>query len=293
MQPPTAQFFTEIFSPRPPLATSLATTWQSLVMVHMRQPAYEFAEVALPLHGVAIFANSARAERKIDDITQQESIEPGNIVVVPANVGHSVRWQGELELIFIGLNPALFDYAINDASNLDRTELIPHFATPDPLVYQIGLALKNVLATDPHGSRLYAETTASMLSIHLLQRYSHRKLEFKDYADGLPRSTLQRVIEYIRSHLDRELGLTELAEISHLSPHYFTRLFKRSTGLTPHQFVIQCRVERAKDLLLQGKDSIVEIAQQVGFANQAHLNVHIKRSLGVTPKQILQQSKHR
>ena len=70
--------------------------------------------------------------------------------------------------------------------------------------------------------------------------------------------------------------LAYLAAIAHLSPHYFTRLLKQPTRLTPHQFVIRCRVERAKTLLLAGKDAIAEIAQQVGFANQARLNVHIK-----------------
>ena len=120
-----------------------------------------------------------------------------------------------------------------------------------------------------------------------------RRLEFKDYTDGLSRSALRQVIEYVHAHLDQELGLAELAAIAHLSPHYFTRLFKQSTGSTPHQFVIRCRVERAKTLLLSGKSSIAEIAQQVGFANQAHLNVHIKRSLGVTPKMILEQRKNR
>jgi AraC family transcriptional regulator len=97
------------------------------------------------------------------------------------------------------------------------------------------------------------------------------------------------VFDYIQANLDRDLGLTDLAKIAHLSPHYFTRLFKQSTGFTPHQFVIKCRVERAKVLLGKGQDSIADIAQQVGFANQAHLNVHLKRLLGITPNTIFQQ----
>ncbi len=75
---------------------------------------------------------------------------------------------------------------------------------------------------------------------------------------------------------------------------------KSSIVQTLHEFIslyprqpLQCRVERAKTLLLSGKHSIAEIAQKVGFGNQVHLNVHIKRSLGVTPKKILEQSKNR
>lgn len=139
---------------------------------------------------------------------------------------------------------------------------------------------------------MYAETTTAILAVHLQQQYGQRTLEFKAYTDGLPQSVLHQVTDYIHAHLDQALGLADLATIANLSPHYFTRLFKQSTGFTPHQFVIRCRVERAKTLLLHSKSTIVEVAQQVGFANQAHLNVQIKRLLGVTPKMILKQRKN-
>ncbi len=207
-------------------------------------------------------------------------------------MGHRLRLTGDAAMILMGLDPTLFESAIADVSNLRQSQLIPQLATPDPLVYQLGLSLKNVLEQDPMGGRLYAETTAAMLSVRLLQTYSERKLEFKDYASGLPRSTLREVIDYIHANLDRDLGLAELAAIAHLSPHYFARLFKQSMQTTPHKFVIQCRVQQAKNLLLNGRDPIAEIAQQVGFANQGHLNVHMKRSLGVTPRQILELGKN-
>jgi AraC family transcriptional regulator len=278
--------------PTPPRLTSFATQWQGISAITMRQSAYELPEVCIPLHGIGIFTSSNVSERTIDGISKSESTNAGDIVVVPANMSHSARWSTEGEMIVIGIDSALFARAIDDAAYFTHTELLPHFSTPDPLVYQLGLSLKSVLEKDPIGSRLYAETAAAMLSVHLLQKYGKQKLEFKEYADGLPRSILRQVVEYIHANLDRELGLAELAEIAHLSPHYFTRLFKKSTGFTPHQFVIQCRVERAKTLLLAGKDSIAEIARQVGFANQGHLNVHIKRWLGVTPKMIVKDRKN-
>lgn len=261
-------------------------------MIAMQQSAYELPEVSIPLDGVGIFTSSNVSERTIDGISNSESTNVGDIVVVPANIGHSVRWFTEGEMIVIGLDTSLVSSAIDNAAYFTQTELLPHFSTPDPLVYQLGLSLKSVLEQDPAGSRLYAEIAAAMLSVHLLQKYGKRKLEFKSYTDGLPRSILRQVIEYIEANLGGELGLADLAAIAHLSPHYFTRLFKQSTGFTPHQFVIRCRVERAKILLLAGKESIAEIAQQVGFANQAHLNVHIKRLLGVTPKMILEHRKN-
>ena len=74
-----------------------------------------------------------------------------------------------------------------------------------------------------------------------------------------------------------------------MSPHYFSQLFKESTGITPHQYVIRCRIDRAKDLLKQGKLSIAEIAKEVGFVDQSHLHRHFKRLVGVTPKLFFKQ----
>jgi len=288
-----AVFAQELCVPLPPLLTSHRTQWQTIVMGYMHQPAYEFPEVCLPWHGVGIFTNSAPTERTINGTTKNDAFNPGDIVVVPAKIGHGVRWTDTVEMLFIGLDPSLFHDAIDDATSRHQTALVPHFATPDPLVYQLGLSLKVVLEHDPTGSRLYAETTAAMLAVHLLQQYGQRTLEFKDYTDGLPQSVLHQVTDYIHAHLDQALGLADLATIANLSPHYFTRLFKQATGFTPHQFVLRCRVERAKTLLLNSQSSIAEVAQQVGFANQAHLHVHIKRSLGVTPKMLLNQRKNR
>jgi AraC family transcriptional regulator len=183
---------------RPPLVTSFATPWQGISMVHMHQPAQKLPEVSIPLHGIAIFTTSYAVEYTIDGKSQKDSQNAGEIVIIPKNMGHSRRLLNEADMVVIGLDPSLFDCAIADATHLHQTELMPHFPTPDPMVNQIGLSLKNVLTHDPIGSRLYTETTAAMLSVHLLQHYCQRKLEFKDYADGLPRSTLRRVLNIFR-----------------------------------------------------------------------------------------------
>ena len=76
-----------------------------------------------------------------------------------------------------------------------------------------------------------------------------------------------------------------------MSPHYFSRLFKQTTGISPHQYVISCPIERAKDLLKQGKLSIAEIAKEVGFVDQSHLHRYFKRLVGITPKAFFKQNK--
>ncbi len=278
-----------VHSRSPVLSSLISTPWQRVSMVYRHQKVFERPDDCMPMHTIAIFTTSGIAEQTIDGIKQIGSNVPGDIAIIPANICHRSRWQSTANLILIGLEDSLFTETIDDAPNFHPAQLLPQFPTADPLIYELGLSLKSLVERDPTGSRLYAETAAAMLAVHLLQHYTQCCLELKDYADGLPRSTLCRVFDYIQANLDRDLGLTDLAKIAYLSPHYFTRLFKQSTGFTPHQFVIKCRVERAKILLGKGQDSIADIAQQVGFANQAHLNVHFKRLFGITPNAIFQQ----
>jgi AraC family transcriptional regulator len=110
------------------------------------------------------------------------------------------------------------------------------------------------------------------------------------YAGGLSKFKLQQVIDYIDAHLDQDLSLRELAAIAQISSHYFSQLFKQSTGLTPHQYVIHCRIARVKELLPKTKQLIADVARSVGFVDQSHLHRYFKRIVGVTPKTFQQKS---
>jgi AraC family transcriptional regulator len=100
------------------------------------------------------------------------------------------------------------------------------------------------------------------------------------------------VTDYINDHLANDLSLGELAALAHLSPYHFARLFKRTTGQTLHQYVIERRVEAAKRLLLTGHLTVTEVAALVGFHDQSHLYRHFKRLLGVPPSQLLSWGKN-
>nr|WP_242038700.1 AraC family transcriptional regulator [Chroococcidiopsis sp. [FACHB-1243]] len=103
---------------------------------------------------------------------------------------------------------------------------------------------------------------------------------------GLTATQLRQAIDYVQAHLDRNLSLAQIAAAISISPTYFSRLFKRATGSSPHQYVIQQRVERAKVLLKTTDLAIANIALQVGFSSQSHLTHHFKHLTGVTPKQV-------
>lgn len=275
-----------------PLLTNPGNSWDGVYLAYDYQPPYETPEVFAPQIGVAIFtevSENTSYEQTINGRFYSKQICPGDVVITPANIGTRARWNKSLNVIFLGFEPIIFNRTIYESLDIDKIELVPQFAISDPLIYQIGLTLKSTLENHGAGSRLYAETMANALAVHLLQHYSTRKPKEKNYQDGLPRHKLQLVIDYIHAHIDKNIGLTELAALVKMSPNYFLQLFKQSTGITPHKFVIRTRIERAKELLLLEKMNIAQIAQYVGFANQSHLNLHFKRLVGVTPKQFQQK----
>ena len=280
---------TQLFE-RSPILTSQNIGWEGVFFRYMSLPASETPEVCTTLgHTITIFTHGdyvIHADRKLDGRYHHDSVVGGDIVIQPANIGQKCAWDTNGDLIILGIETKTFAGAINESGQSEQFQLIPHFATPDPLVLQIGLAIKNALQHNPSGSRLYAETMVNALAVHLLQHYSARKPKIKQYLNGLSKRQLNLIIEYIQNHLDRDLGLKELAFLLHMSPHYFCHLFKQSMRMTPHQYVIQTRVNRAKELLLTGKYSIAQVALMVGFANQSHLNRHFKKLLGVTPGKI-------
>lgn len=285
--------YQRVFS-RSPLLTNLSAEWNGVYFAYDYQPPGEIPEVAATQHGVAIFTDvpiPIQVDRMLDGRFRHEQVVQGDILVTPANIGARAQWDTEGGVICLGFEPSVFAHAMYEVLDPDCIQLVPHFATPDPLVYQIGLALKTALENQGAGSRLYAESMANALIIHLLQHYSAKPPSLRDYyAGGLPKHKFRQVVDYIHEHLDLDLGLEELATVVQMSSHYFCQQFKQSTGMTPHQYVIRCRVERAKELLLQAELAIADIARSVGFVDPRHLTRHFKRLMGITPKTFRQTS---
>jgi AraC-like DNA-binding protein len=100
---------------------------------------------------------------------------------------------------------------------------------------------------------------------------------------GLSPGAIRRIREYVDAHLGDSMDLATLAAVAGLSIHHFARGFKQSTGLTPHHYLTQKRVERAQDMLANSALSLSEIAYAVGFSDQSHLARHFRQMLGITP----------
>ena len=126
---------------------------------------------------------------------------------------------------------------------------IPQCSIDDPVIQQLALALKVEIQTGCLSGQLYGELLGTALASRLVQNYAVNKpsLEFK--ANGLLQSQLQQVIDYIKANLAQDLSILDLAKLTRMSESHFSRSFKQSLGISPYQYLMQQRVERAKELL--------------------------------------------
>jgi len=122
------------------------------------------------------------------------------------------------------------------------------------------------------------------LAQEIVDAYLSATLAPIEVVGGLPPRRLQRVFSHIRENINRDLSVTELAQVVGMSQYYFSKLFKMSTGTTPHQYVMRQRVERAQEYLREGQTPLAEVATQVGFETQSHFTSVFRRLVGATPK---------
>lgn len=276
--------------PRSPLLMSDNSNWENIHFAHFQQPPCDVPEHISPRHTLCInVGKPVRLEQSVDGQRKAIDAVSGDLAIYPAHLSQSFRWDKETEFFNLFLEPSFLIQVSYDVFGTERLELIPHLATlSDPLVQQIGFALKTSLEIDGKNSSLYADAIAHALAVHLLARYSTHSRQIKPIAGSFTQAQWQQIIDFIHANLDRNIHLTELAELVQFSPYHFAHIFKKSINTSPHQYVIHCRIERAKQLMVMGNLSITAIAQMVGFASQGHFTYHFKRLVGVTPKVFLQ-----
>jgi AraC family transcriptional regulator len=279
-----------LITPKPAILSSFDMSWDNIHFEYHCQPPFQTPSHCFAQHVISIQSapHPIKFERSLEGSSWSGTFQQGSSFIVPENVEHTAHTFTETEFMVLSLQSSQVNPIAHESVDPDRVEVLPFFQENfDPLIYGIGLGFKREIESNGLYGRLYVDLLTTTLSVHLLHKYSARKTVLKEYVNGLSKYKLRRLIDYIENHMADNLSLAELAGMAGMSQYYFSRLFKQSMGLTPHQYIIQCRVERAKTLLLRGDRSIADIAHTVGFSDQSHLTYHFKRLLGVTPKTVL------
>lgn len=263
------------------------TNWEGLELHHSRVLAGETEEFTDPRHEVTmpLFGNFYANKHSSTGNNRLNRSTFGNTCLVPAGQPVSCFWNAETELLYMKIDNSLI---MNAAANLKlskRIELVETFSMKDPLLIQFGIALLSESKSDEPQGRLYGDALAHSLALHLVRHYSTlNSIPETLNTGGLSGSKLRQAKEFINEHLEEDLSLSEIASAVGLSPYHFARAFKRTTGLTPQQYLTERRIEKAKSLLAKGELPIVEVGFRSGFKNQSHFTTLFRKFTKKTPK---------
>jgi len=276
----------------PPILSSVQAPWKDLFMARYAGEPIENEDVVLPRHClVAQLAMPAgpREVRHGDEPYQVCTMRPGQVAFMPAMCPHSMRTADTGEVLILALSPTFLLSAAPKALTDGLVELVPEPGRDDPFLFGSLLALQAEIQAGYPGGRAYADTVGSAIAAHLALRYTSSRPTPHDPGAGLTPFQLRHVIDFIQAHLGEDLSLEAMATPAGLSPFHFARLFKKSTGMAPHQYLVRQRVLRARELLRMGGTSIASVALEVGFCDQSHLAAHFKRTFGLTPKAFMRR----
>lgn len=271
-----------------PILLSEQSGWNGIFFHHYDHSAHQSPDHLWMQHIVGITGHGGHpveSEHQIEGQLQTCYCQPGEMLFIPAGVQYSSQWHEAGEFSLLGFSPKFFNQIAHESVQIKQVELIPQIGVSDPLVHQIGLALKADVEAEYPAGRMFGESLATGLAIHLLKHYSVWHSRSSHQKNRLSEAQLQKVFDYIQADLSQDVALSEIASVLNLSQYHFCRLFKQSTGMAPHQYLTRCRIDRAKQLLLTTQLTITEIAFAVGFSNHSSFTRLFRRYVEMTPKE--------
>lgn len=267
------------------IAASPRAGWRSLYAATFREAPLRTSEPAIG-HPSLIYHIAAPTEvsRVIDgEAAERMVIGPGRLCLTPGDANCYWQHSGHPEILQFYLRRSIYEATTEEMFGAPA-RVTPRFAIVDPLLEQLAIAVLTALKDGGAEDRIYIETIAQLIGIHLARVHSSRSRARQPApADGLTPARIRRLLDYIEQHLGEDLSLEAMAAEVNLSPIYLARAFRLHVGEPPHHYIVRRRVEHARRLLAGTALSISEIALAVGFSSQSHLSNWFRRLVGVSP----------
>jgi AraC family transcriptional regulator len=233
-----------------------------------------FAHHALVLY----LAGSARVTRESAAGREQVVVAPGDISVQDTSWFGSWAWQGALDVLHLYLEPGLIERTATAVHGREVCgQLRDDLKVRDDTIMQIGSALAREAQASEPGSRIVVRALREQLAVHLVRHYF---VHTREPSLGGRRITKLRALF---DDLGGDLSLPRLAKAAGVGPHQLVRLFRKTFGTTPHQYVMELRLARARELLADSEQTVSDISAATGFADQSHLTRYFTRRYGASP----------
>lgn len=240
--------------------------------------------VGPPLHVLVVHTGrSANLRWSAEGSARQERFHPGEALINPAGWAARPRWQDDVELLLLGIDPVWLEKQAAEGGATGSLELAPRFHFTDPLLTMLLERLVAEYAGPGPADDLYAQSLVQAAAAVILRRATERGA-LPERTGGLAPRRLAEVMDYLHAHLSGKVTLADLAEVAGVSASHFTRAFRASTGQSPHQYLTRQRLDLARRALLHTDRPIADIAVAAGFADQSHLTRTMRRHSGTTPR---------
>jgi AraC family transcriptional regulator len=264
------------------VALSSGEAWRGMRLDQVTLAPAEEKEGYFPHHAVIVYPKPVYglAISTPGENTRVVDIPAGAVSLIPAGVPYRSRWNEPCHLIIVRLQPDGPDSVMPDSSRGLSQVVV---GADDELLRDLVLALRKEVQRGAEGSPLYARALGAAMGAHLARRYGAPLLSEARRKGGLPGRRLQELRAYVEQHLSAPLHLPQLASLAGSSVRQFARAFKESTALTPHQFVLLRRIERAKTLLASSSLTVSDIAAACGFASTSRFTSAFRRVTRSTP----------
>lgn len=222
-------------------------------------------------------------ERDTDEGRVEAEFLPGRSLIIATGRENTWRWDRPTDELHLYLDPAFLADVAADAG-VHTPELIERFAFEDPFLRQATRLLAEEIQSPTTAGDLFAESTAHAVALHVIRAHCTLRRTAPRVPGGLGPAQLRRVKALIDHDLAAPLRLDDLAAAAGVSRAHFARGFAASIGVTPHRYIVERRLERARTLLAASTMTIGEIARAIGFGSQSHFTAAFTRHVGVSPR---------
>ena len=224
-----------------------------------------------------------RMERRSGRSVAIGTFRPGVVIIIPE--GSSSRWDipKPVDVVQLYLPHTMLERVAREADTATSTDLLERTAHPDPITSRLLLSAAGVLEGNRALDTLFRHQLTDLLATRLLAAHTVTPTTIQPAMGGLSPKVLLRAIERLRSDSDADVSLAALASEAGLSRFHFCHAFKESTGLSPHAWLRQYRLEQAMNMLRDTDASIASVAAELGYASQTAFAAAFRRLTGEAP----------